>query len=326
MVKRRIPEIAVSLATLISAAAISPHVEAGPQPYGHAAIHVVAHGTSCKSLPALDSCDLINTAYIGMGDVDVIPAFYWLDSYTAVEFGLSWPADWGTCSFVPCGTGVVLGSICNPGDGIIKLWPTCQGGASIVVGYGWLTAQSSGRVELIDSPWPLNGRLGVSDCAQTFHPPIATYSAGIGWIAGDEPCLPAMDPLVVEVSDDASGSCVTTRDTLCYLISIYNVNMYDVHDVVLVDSLPPGTVYVSGGTYDEQTRVLRLVVGTIQSGDEALATFSLQITAPAGSTITNNFAVMCGEYWPRPATHSRQVCGGPATDATTWGQIKAIFR
>lgn len=323
---RRIPEIAVSLVILVFAAGVWAHVEATPQPIGHAAVHVVAHGTSCKSLPPLDSCDLINTAYIGTGDVDIIPVFYYLAPYTAVEFGLSWPADWGSCSFVPCGTGTVLGSIRNPGDGIIKFWATCQTGSSVTVGYGWLTAQGSGRVDLINSPWPLNDRLGVTDCAQTFHPPIATHSAGIGWIAGDEPCLPAMDPLVVQVSDDASGSCVATGDSLRYLIHIINGNMYDVHDVVLVDSLPPGTLYLSGGTYDEQTGVLRLSVGTVHSGDEGWAAFSLQITAPAGSTITNHFVVMCDEYWPRPATHSTQVCGGPATDATTWGQIKAIFR
>lgn len=320
---QRMTRTAVAIVVLLSAAGHSALLEAGTGRLGYAAVHVVPHGTSCKSLPSLDYCYLINTAFIGTGDVDVIPVFFELCSYTAVEFGLSWPADWGSCSFVSCGTGTVAGTIRNPGDGIIKAWSTCQTRSSVPLGYGWLTAGGSGRVELVDPPW---GKLGVLDCADTLHPLFGAFSAGVGWIPGDEPCLPARDPLIVEVSDAVSGSCVATGDTSRYAVRVTNFNMYDVHDVVLVDSLPAGTVYLSGGTYDEETRVLRLALGTVESGYDTSAAFSLEITAPAGSVVTNHFVVTCREYWPRPATHSRQVCEGPATEPTTWGQIKAIFR
>jgi uncharacterized repeat protein (TIGR01451 family) len=318
-------KIALSFVVLISTASLLAPAQPTAYPLGKVAIHVVADGTSCKSLPSFDYCASINTTYIGTGDVDIIPVFFDLVNYSAVEFGLSWPPDWGTCSFVPCGTGTVLGSICNPGDGIVMVWPTCQNGYSVPVGYGWLTARSSGRVDLIDSPWSLGHRIGFTDCGQTFYPPVVTFSAGIGWIEGDEPCRLARTPLIVEISDDASGSCVRSGDTLRFSIHITNVNSYAVHDVVLVDSLPPGTLYLSGGTYDEQTRVMRLELGTIEL-DEAWAAFALQITAPAGSTLTNHFAVLSRELCPRPATHSKQVCSGSATDGATWGQIKAIFR
>jgi hypothetical protein len=315
---------AISLFALTVAADLSIPAEAISSSYGMAVVHVVPHGTSCKSLPPLDRCNF-NTSYIGTGDIDIIPVFFELDYYTVVEFGLSWPADWGTCSFMSCGSGTVLGNISNPGDGIVKMWQTCQVDWSVPVGYGWLAAQSPGRVTFTESPWVLGDRIGVTDCAQKFSTLRGTFAAGVGWIQGDEPCI-GPEPLYLEISDDASGSCVPTGDTLNCSIHIYNGNMFAIHDVVLVDSLPPGTVYLSGGTYDQQTRIMRLDLGTIQPG-EAWKSFALRITAPAGAIVTNHFAVMTREFWPKPATHTKQVCSGPVgVEPTTWGSIKALLR
>jgi hypothetical protein len=64
-----------------------------------AALHVVPHGTNCKTIPAFTSCSGITTTYPGTGDIDVVPVFFDLNGCTFTVFGLTWPAEWGTCGY-----------------------------------------------------------------------------------------------------------------------------------------------------------------------------------------------------------------------------------
>ncbi|MFH1219275.1 MAG: hypothetical protein V1694_02335 [Candidatus Eisenbacteria bacterium] len=155
------------------------------------AVHVLPHGGhSCKSLPTFTECDSIVTTYPDSGDVDVFPVFYGLTEYTAVEFALSWPAEWGTCSYATCTQTLNIGSIANPGDGIASAWTTCQTGWSVVPGFGWLYATGPGMVSIV--PNPATDDYGTVDCASSpgpYHdPPDSVYSAGVGGMEGDDPC------------------------------------------------------------------------------------------------------------------------------------------
>lgn len=154
------------------------------------AIHVVAHGLSCKSLPTFTECSQITTTYSGTGDVDVVPVFYGLTEYLAVEFGLTWPSEWGSCDYTKCTPTLDIGGITHPGDGMASSWTTCQSGWAVSHGYGWLNATGAGSVSVV--PNPATGDYGVVDCAESPGPyydrPDTTFAAGVGGSDGGDAC------------------------------------------------------------------------------------------------------------------------------------------
>ena len=161
---------------------------ARPRNWDHwLALHVRAHDSSCKSIPAFLECTDILTTYEGCGDIDVIPVFFDLAEITVAEFGLQWPAEWGTCSFTRCGGDLALGGITNPGDGIAIAWSQCRQGGSLTPGFGWL--QPSGPGMISACPNPATGDIGVVNCAPSPGPyydrPVRIYRAGVCGTAGD---------------------------------------------------------------------------------------------------------------------------------------------
>jgi hypothetical protein len=165
-------------------------VQAGANPEHKIAIHVVAHGLACKTLPTFTECSQITTTYAGTGDIDVVPVFFNLSEYLAVEFGLTWPAEWGSCAYTTCTSTLDVGSITNPGDGMASAWTTCQTGWYVCPGYGWLNATGAGRVSIV--PNPATEDYGVVDCADSPGPyqdlPDTAFAAGVGGVSGDNPC------------------------------------------------------------------------------------------------------------------------------------------
>ncbi len=154
------------------------------------AVHVVAQGLSCKSLPAFTECSQISTTYSGTGDISVVPVFFDLSEYTVVEFAITWPAEWGSCEYVTCVPTLDIGGIVNPGDGIASAWTSCQTSWAVCHGYGRLSATGDGYISV--APNPTTGDYGVVDCSPEpgpfYDPPGATFSSGIGGADGDDPC------------------------------------------------------------------------------------------------------------------------------------------
>jgi hypothetical protein len=186
----------VWLSALLSVAGLlvvglSRPAEAGSNEGHKLAIHVKSHPTSCSSgFPNFSSCAQIVFAYAGGGEVDVIPVFFELREYLALEFGLDWPWTWGSLSWVRCKGDISIGTIVRPGDGTAVDWTTCQTGWSVAPGFGWLTASGSGVVRAVRNP--ATGDYGVIDCTEDTpvydYPFGDPYSAGIGGAAGDDPC------------------------------------------------------------------------------------------------------------------------------------------
>jgi len=154
------------------------------------AVHVLAHGHTCKNLPVFTNCAQIVTTYADSGDVDVFPVFFGLTEYVTVEFGLMWPQEWGSCSYTVCTQTLNVGSILNPGDGIASAWTTCQTGWSVTHGFGWLSPTGPGVVSVV--PDSVTGDYGAVDCAEAPGPyydrPDSVYDAGVGGASGDDPC------------------------------------------------------------------------------------------------------------------------------------------
>jgi hypothetical protein len=152
------------------------------------AIHILPHETrSCaENFPSVESCEDIISSYQGCGDIDVMPVFYELTAVSGIDYGIEWPAEWGSCAFMYCAGDAHIGSIVDPGDGVSHLWFECQDVTLVVAGCGWLSATGRGTVSLLRNS--VTGYLGTTDCMDIRDTPIDTVSAGVCGLAGDDPC------------------------------------------------------------------------------------------------------------------------------------------
>ncbi|MFH1218900.1 MAG: hypothetical protein V1694_00400, partial [Candidatus Eisenbacteria bacterium] len=165
------------------------------------AIHLKAHPTSCTKLyPAFTDCNMINETWLPIGDFDAMPVFYDLASYTVHEFGLTWPAEWGSTSWIRCKGDIAVGTILLPGEGTAIAWTVCQFGWGLATGAAWLTATGPGYVTPVANPATM--QIDVVDCDFVTGPyqdfPILISSGGVGGLAGDDPCR--TPPTAVEPS------------------------------------------------------------------------------------------------------------------------------
>lgn len=156
------------------------------------ALHVKAHGSSCKSMPTFADTNAINRTWsiIGGDGIDVFYVLYDYDSLLVFEFGLNWPADWGTGEFQKCSGPIQVGAIQYPGDGVSLAFPDCQisqwaGGTRPNIWtycWVWLIPQSAGEIEIL--PSPASGDLCIIDCREPSalrekHNPMTVYHAGV---------------------------------------------------------------------------------------------------------------------------------------------------
>jgi hypothetical protein len=155
------------------------------------AVHTKAHPTSCvKAYPAFTACTSIVTTWAPQGDLDVMPVFYDLTQTLVTEFGMTWPVEWFSMSWIRCKGDLAIGTIKYSGEGTAISWTTCQTTWALAPGYGWLIALGPGSVCI--GPNPATGMYGVVDCQPSPGPyfdfPSLVTCAGIGGILGGDPC------------------------------------------------------------------------------------------------------------------------------------------
>ena len=185
---KKILVLAVALTFILSATAF-----AGQNLGCKVAIHLKAHPTSCtKSYPAFATCESIIATRAPLGDLDAMPVFYQLTSYTVHEFGLTWPIEWGSGSWIRCKGDIAVGGIVYPGEGTAIAWTSCQVGWGLATGALWLTATGPGYITPV--PNPATMQIDVVDCTPTPGPyqdfPFCFNRGGVGGFIGDDPCLP----------------------------------------------------------------------------------------------------------------------------------------
>jgi hypothetical protein len=191
---KKVLVIAIALTFALSVTALAGN---GHNPIIKIGMHTKAHPTSCtKGYPVFTSCSNIITT-TALCEFDVMPVFFDLVEVTVTEFGLTWPAEWGTMSWVRCKGTIAVGGILNPGEGTAISFQTCQYSWSIAPGYGWLIATGPGTVTPI--PYFATGDYGVVDCQPSPGPyydyPVCIFSAGACGLTGDDPCFPtAVEP------------------------------------------------------------------------------------------------------------------------------------
>ena len=286
----------------------------GDNPQHKIAAHIIPHGAACKTLPAFATCADIQTTYSGLGDIDVIPVFFDLNEVIAVEFGLDWPAEWGTMAYVRCAGDLPVGDIVNPGDGIATAWTTCQRVWSVAHGYGWLVATGPGRVSIVRDP--PTGDYGVVDCSPEPGPyldyPALTFAAGVGGAAGEDPCETIFLPLALDKDDGLSGSCVSPGNFVTYSMTYDNPdNIADVHNVVLEDALPVDLAFVlasAGGVYDSLDHRVTWDLGTLAPDEGGSVDLVCQVDAEMGATLTNTCTLVSDEAPASEARTATRVC------------------
>jgi hypothetical protein len=170
------------------------------------ALHVERHGThTCSAKNALTIAsfdDIVRNldTFDGAG-IDAFLVVFDYDSITSVEYGLSWPAEWGSAeSFVCVPNNLSIGSIVNPGDGMIFSWtgdPSCRipngqpGGNTapfFVTSFTYVVPTGAGEIVIRDdpdfeNPPTFDGKTAVTSCGgdSTRIPsyPEYVYDAGI---------------------------------------------------------------------------------------------------------------------------------------------------
>jgi hypothetical protein len=168
---------------------------AGLNTEGKVAVHVIPHDSrSCtKAFPLIPACSDI--VYTEPGpDADCFPVFFDLVEYQGFDYGLTWPGMYSTV-FTSC-SDLTIGGIQFPGDGISHAWTECQPGPIAIPGWGWI--YDYGTVSVVAHPDV--GIIKIGDCQDPvgLDATIASFYAGIGGFAGEDPCEPVGPACEVE--------------------------------------------------------------------------------------------------------------------------------
>jgi hypothetical protein len=154
-----------------------------------AALHVLPHeDRDCSTDFFNDTATTeIYTTYEGCGGFDVFPVFFDLVEVTRLQYGLTWPSDWGTCVFTPCAGDQVEGAISSPGDGVTHMWDVCYETSVVVTGFAWFgPVAPPATISLTVNPTA--SFIGPTDCSGSSDFLIGLAAAGVCGIPGEDPC------------------------------------------------------------------------------------------------------------------------------------------
>jgi hypothetical protein len=158
------------------------------------ALHFAAHGTAgcggkATPLPVLATRENLVRQWNTLGDVDVFFVIFAYDSLFSYEYGLTWPADWGSCSTTVCAGDLVIGDILQPGSGLASGFNMCQeaqrhGGARPnywPVVMHWFVPSSAGEIQILKNP--ASDLLGITGCwppeNPVSSPPESVFFGGV---------------------------------------------------------------------------------------------------------------------------------------------------
>jgi hypothetical protein len=143
------------------------------------ALHLIQHSGSCKGVTISSRADIVKNLDTwstdpSTGGIDAFLVVFDYDSITGIEYGLSWPSEWGTASTKICiPSPISVGGIVNPGDGISISWvgatckiPSNHGGADapfLLVASTWVIP-SVGGGEIVIKDNPPTGATVVQSC------------------------------------------------------------------------------------------------------------------------------------------------------------------
>ncbi|MEW6743396.1 MAG: SBBP repeat-containing protein [Planctomycetota bacterium] len=206
----------------------------------------------------------------------------------------------GECAFGPYGYNLL--SQWNVATGTEATVDMGHGGMGIAVdeitGYVFVTGGCDGDdLSVWDTSLSLlytSGRIGNPAGIATGNPPVS------------------YNPLDLAKSHGlAEGECVIAGDQLTYDICYDNLeNSFDVHNVIIMDNLPPDGVFVwasDGGVYDPTAHTVAWNIGSVPAGTPQRC-LQLVVRIDPGTppeTVLVNFATIVSDETP-PTTVSRE--------------------
>jgi hypothetical protein len=175
--------------TVVLSVVLASSLLAGKNTDYRFAVHLLPHeARACSSnIPEITDCTQIETTYEGCDDFDAVVIFYQLAEVSRIEYGLQWPASWGSCIYTACAGDNVIGDIVSPGDGMIHEWDTCQTTWSVVAGYAWFGAPAEPGI-IVPTVSPVSGLFGATDCDGSRDLAIGIASSGVCGLPGDDAC------------------------------------------------------------------------------------------------------------------------------------------
>jgi uncharacterized repeat protein (TIGR01451 family) len=122
-------------------------------------------------------------------------------------------------------------------------------------------------------------------------------------------------PLALGKADQTEGGCVRYSGEIRYTIAYCNPNSLEVHNVTLVDVVPPETEFISatdGGTYDSGTATVVWNLGTLSAGatDTTKLIVDIKPGIPMGTIMENTATITGQESGPTVASARSKVCHG----------------
>jgi hypothetical protein len=163
------------------------------------AVHLAPHSGTCNGV-TLDGFQDIARVIDDwsddptVGGIDAFLVVFDYDSLTLVEYGLTWPQEWGTGITRICiSDPISVGNITFPGNGIAISWigadckiPQDRPGGNtprfLPAAYTWLVPSGSGSIEI--TPNPYTDVIGVTDCRpddyRGYEIVTYTYDAQVG--------------------------------------------------------------------------------------------------------------------------------------------------
>jgi len=285
----------------------------GQNPNLKVAIHIEEHNAkrACNNLPAIESCIDIAWFYEGCGDIDVFPVFLDIYGYTAVEYRLVWPVEWGSGAHTHCAD-LAIGDISQSGDGVALAWYECRISPYCIPGWLTLTAATPGRITLSpDWEWDIK----TADCYFQEDEPSFSYAGGVCGELGDPPCGTVSD---LYLSVDDGIDCAAPSQDIHYVLIFGNPwSNPPMHEVTLTDELPDQCEFVAatdGGVYEEVSHEVTWDVGTLSGGDRDTVGVTALVNAGAGpGEILDNYCHIISDD-PPYLGYNEKHCKTPICD------------
>ena len=115
--------------------------------------------------------------------------------------------------------------------------------------------------------------------------------------------------VVLEINKSANVTEVKVGDEIKFTITVRNIGTSDAIDVVITDILDAAFGYVSGGSYDDETRTVTLVINKVASCSST--DVHVIVKALSNGTFVNNVTAYCLENKTPVNASSENITVGP---------------
>ena len=203
-------------------------------------------------------------------------------------------------------TGVTVSDLLPPGATFVSADPGCSESAGTVTcAIGALTNGTSlNRSIVVTLPLALANSTATNNSSITgaeFDPNLTNNQSSVQIAV-----VPAADLAIVKTQTGAAS--MNPEGNITYTLTVSNNGPNNATGVIVSDTLPSGTIYVSSPGCSESSGTVTCLAGNMANGSDRV--FTVTITVPLGlsdSLITNNAAVVADQFDPSPANNEDSI-------------------